>query len=116
MNTIISPSSLSHDSITLIDAKIREAIHAYDAKEHDKHIANRKHHYNYHALPLYLAQADNVILDIQLGAPVRAAIIAGFNGRLCDAILRNLKIQTTIVTERRGSGIYQPISKNHPEA
>ena len=80
----------------------------------DMRQARRKHH-NPYALGIYLQQADRVIIDIDLGASERAAIVAGFNGPMLDFILRGLEFPISTIEEQRGSGIYQPISKNHPD-
>ena len=90
--------------------QIVSLLTAYDEKQ------SSKKSYNRYALGIYLNQLDNVILDIELGADPRAAIVAGFNGRLLDFILRGLGMAGSSKEEQMGSGIYAPVSANHPEA
>jgi hypothetical protein len=90
--------------------QIVSLLTAYDEKQ------SSKKSYNRYALGIYLNQLDNVILDIELGADPRAAIVAGFNGRLLDFILRGLGMAVSSKEEQMGSGIYAPVSANHPEA
>jgi hypothetical protein len=90
--------------------QIVSLLTAYDKKQ------SSKKSYNNYALGIYLNQLDNVILDIELGADARAAIVAGFNGRLLDFVLRGLGIAISTEQEQIGSGIYRPVSANHPEA
>ena len=90
--------------------QIVSLLTAYDEKQ------SSKKSYNRHALGIYLNQLENVMLDIELGAEPRAAIVAGFNGRLLDFILRGLGMPVSTKEEQIGSGIYAPVSPNHPEA
>jgi hypothetical protein len=90
--------------------KLISLLTQWDSKQ-----ASRKHH-NPHALGIYFQQADRVILDIDLGADTRAALVAGFSGRMLDFILRGFGFQISSVAEQRGSGIYRPVSSNHPDA
>ncbi|MEI8319486.1 MAG: hypothetical protein WCH79_16210 [Planctomycetia bacterium] len=72
---------------------------------------------NPNAAPLFLQQVDRVVKDVELGAPEKAAIFAGFCGRALNSILRSLKIPFTreeLEAAHYGSGIYRPVSKNHP--
>jgi hypothetical protein len=77
---------------------------------------SKKRFYNRNALAIYFEQLDRIVLDIELGAEPRAAIVAGFNGYLCDFILKNCGFAVTSKEEKIGSGIYRPVSKNHPDA
>jgi len=94
--------------MTLKD-KISSLVVQFDQKQFGKP------HHNRYALGIYLQQLDNIILDIELGAETRAALVAGYNGRLVDYVLNGLGFPVTTREEKIGSGIYQPISKNHPE-
>lgn len=80
----------------------------------DERQSKRKHH-NPHALGIYFQQADRVALDIALGAPERAAIVAGFHGPMLDFILRGFGFPVSTRDEQLGSGIYRPISQGHPD-
>jgi hypothetical protein len=71
--------------------------------------------YNPYALGIYFGQLDKVLLDIELGADPRAAIVAGFNDRLRDFLLKNLGFALPTPEEIAKSGIYRPVSKNHPD-
>ena len=78
---------------------------------------SKKKNYNRYALGIYLQRADSVLKDIEMGAKTRAAIVAGFNGRLGDFILRGLKLPVTTEQEQIGGGwAYRPVSKGHPDA
>jgi len=93
-----------------LENQIASLLTAYDEKQ------SSKKSYNRYALGLYLNQLENIMLDIKLGATARAAIVAGFNGRLVDFILRGLGMSVSTKEEQMGSGIYKPVSSNHPEA
>jgi len=90
--------------------QITSLLIAYDQKQ------SSKKSYNRYALGIYLNQWENIALDIRLGAEPRAAIVAGFNGRLLDFILCGLGMPVSTKEEQIGSGIYTPVSPNHPEA
>lgn len=81
------------------------ALTQYDQKE------KKKKHYNSFALGIYFQRVDDVMLDIEKGADVRAAVVAGFTGRLADCCLRALKLPITTREEQFGSGIYTPVTK-----
>lgn len=67
---------------TILRAKLVSALTQYDVRQ------AAKPGYNPHALAQYLARIDDVIADIEAGADVRAAIVAGFSGRLATAALK----------------------------
>lgn len=92
------------------NSKLKSLLTQWDEKQ-----SRRKHH-NPYALGIYFQQADRVILDVGLGADTRAAIVAGFHGPMLDFILRGFGMAISTRDEQRGSGIYQPISRNHPDA
>lgn len=89
--------------------KLISLLTQWDARE------SKKKSHNPYALALYFQQADRVVLDVELGADPRAAIVAGFTGRLADFILRGMGFAITTPEEQRGSGVYRPVSKNHPD-
>lgn len=82
------------------------AVTAYDRKQ------SSKRGYNQYALGIYFQRIDEVCADIERGADVRAAIVAGFTGRLADHCLRALSLPITTNSEAFGSGIYQPAAKH----
>ena len=61
----------------------------------DRRASTRKGH-NPHALGIYFQRVDEICADIDKGADPRAAIMAGFSGRVADACLKalNLPIST----------------------
>ena len=64
---------------------LSQAVTRYDRKQ------SRKTHYNIYALPHYLARVADIVDDVENGADVQAAIIAGFTqGPLRNACLRAL--------------------------
>jgi hypothetical protein len=55
---------------------------------------------------------EEVLADIEHGADPRAAIVAGFTGRLCDRMLKAVGLPITTREEQRGGGFYySPVSK-----
>lgn len=91
-----------------IEYQLRHLITTWDMR-----MAKYKH-YNTYALGLYMQQVDNIVLDIKLGADTRAAIVAGLNGPMLDHVLRGMKLLKSTDKEQMGSGIYEPVSKDHP--
>lgn len=82
------------------------AVTAFDRKQ------STKRGYNIYALGQYLIRVDEVCADIDKGAETRAAIVAGFNGRLADACLRALNLPITSEDEcRNGPCCYTPVNK-----
>ena len=67
-----------------IKRKLIDAATAYDIQQ------AKKPHYNHYALGQYFMRIDEVVADIERGAPVNQAICRGFNGslakRLCKAV------------------------------
>lgn len=62
-----------------------ELIHAvtrYDRRQ------SKRPDYNRYALPQYLQRVKEVADDVERGANVRDAILAGFSGRLADVCLK----------------------------
>lgn len=79
------------------------AVTQYDRKQ------SAKRGYNPYALGIYFARVDDIMRDIEAGADVRAAIVAGFTGRLADHCLRALKLPITTKEEAFGSPVYRPV-------
>ena len=98
----------AHPSIvSLMNTKqiLISALTQYDQKE------KKKRNYNIYALGIYFERVDDVMLDIEKGADIRAAVVAGFTGRLADHCLRALKLPITTREEQFGSGIYTPVKR-----
>ena len=77
---------------------------AYDKKQ----IGKPGH--NIWALSQYFERINDVCDDIQSGAPIDAAIVAGFSGRLASALLKATKQRAYTINDSRGGIIYQPVS------
>jgi hypothetical protein len=61
---------------------LSHAVTEYDRKQ------STKRGYNPYALGIYFERVEEVLKDIAAGASPREAVIAGFNDRLRDHILR----------------------------
>ena len=72
--------------------KMISAVTQFDAR------ASKKKGYNPHALGIYLQRIDEVCADIERGADIRRAIIAGFSGRIADCILKSVELPLTNTT------------------
>lgn len=84
--------------------KLVHALTEYDRKQ------STKRGYNRHALGIYFQRIDEVCADIENGAEPRAAIMAGFSGRVADACLRALGLPLSTDSESRGgSWCYAPV-------
>ena len=86
--------------------KLISALTQYDARQ-----AKRKGH-NPYALGIYFQRVDDVMRDIESGADIRAAVVAGFTGRLADTCLRALDLPITTDAEQRGGYCYTPVKSN----
>jgi hypothetical protein len=65
--------------------------------------------YNRFAMPQYLQRLDEVMADIDAGAPVREAIVAGFNGRLAAALLKAAGQSAYTHEDGVGGVFYSPV-------
>lgn len=84
-------------------------IHA--VTEFDRRASTRKGH-NPHALGIYFQRVDEICADIDNGADPRAAILAGFSGRVADACLKALNLPISTTEEARSGRLYySPVSK-----
>jgi hypothetical protein len=89
-----------------IKDKLVHAATRYDERE------SKKAGYNPYALGQYFARIDEVSADIERGADPRAAIVAGFNGRLASAMLKAIGQGAISKGEATsGSWCYAPVSK-----
>lgn len=64
-----------------VHSALVHAATAYDRKE------SSKKGYNHYALAIYLGRIQDIEKDIAAGEPLRAALLAGFTGRLLDCLL-----------------------------
>lgn len=86
--------------------KLLHAVIEWDRKQ------STKKFYNPHGLGIMFKMVDMVSADIEAGADPRKAIIAGFNGRLLDHVLRSVGLPTASKEEHQsGSLTYQPLTK-----
>lgn len=87
------------------------AIMAYDRQEEAK--AKKKGIYHsIYGMPLLLGRVHEVVADIERGADVRRAILAGFNGRTADMALKAVGLPRATQDEKRGGmGGYRPITE-----
>lgn len=83
-------------------------IHAVTA--FDRRASTRKGH-NPHALGIYFQRVDEVCADIANGADPRAAILAGFSGRVADACLKALGLPVSTLEEARSGRLYYSPTK-----
>lgn len=85
-------------------SKLIAAITDFDRR------ASRKAGHNPYALGIYFERVDAIFADIEAGADVRAAIVAGFTGRICDVCLRALGLPVAQDKEHFGKAWhYQPV-------
>jgi hypothetical protein len=87
------------------NAKLKSFLTEYDRKQ-----STKKNH-NPYALGIYFERADAVTADVDKGADLRAAIVAGFSDRLCDFLLKKFNLPVLTKDESFGSGIYRPVKK-----
>lgn len=84
--------------------KLISAVTQFDTK------ASKRPGYNHHALGIYFQRVDDVCADIEAGAAPRAAIVAGFSGRLADFVLKSVGLEKTTDAEARGGYVYRPVA------
>jgi hypothetical protein len=91
-----------------LHARMAMAVTAYDRAE------SVKPSYNIYALPQLLGRVAEVMADVDRGAPVRAAVMAAFTGRLLAAVLKGIGEPRLTSEEReaksRSFGGYQPVT------
>ena len=85
------------------------AVTRYDANESTKRGHNRN------ALGIYFTRVDDICADIENGADPRAAIVAGFSGRLANACLRACNLSAYTREDALGGPVcYTPASARNP--
>lgn len=102
------------DSATLSRA-LNHAVTAFDRRQEAKAASNPRAYHNAYALPQYLGRVADVVADVEAGATIEAAIIAGFTpGPLRNACLKAVGGKAS-TQEAHGSlmglPVYQPASQ-----
>lgn len=83
--------------------KLISAVTQFDQKQ------SRKPGHNIYALPQYFERIDLIQADMERGATARAAILAGFTGRIADACLRAIGEKPYTQDEEPRSICYRPV-------
>ncbi len=83
--------------------KLVHAVTEWDRKQ------STKRHYNPYGLGIMLERVDEVAYAIESGRDARIEIIAGFNDRLLDHVLRSVGFPIASVAEHQNSHpVYTP--------
>lgn len=83
--------------------KLVHAVTEWDRKQ------SAKRHYNPYGLGIMLERVDEVASIIERGGDARTEIMAGFNDRLLDHLLRSVGLPTATISEHRnGQLTYTP--------
>ncbi len=99
-------------TLTELESLLAHAVTEYDRKQAAR--AGKRSYYNPYALAQYLARVTEIITDIKVGAPIRAAIVAGFEDRILDFVLRRIGESRAIDTElNTGNWTYTPVKENN---
>lgn len=85
-----------------IKDKLIHAVTDYDRKQ------STKPGHNPYALGIYFERVDAICADIDAGADPRAAIVAGFTGRLVASCLRELGLPPWTKADASISWDYRP--------
>ena len=86
--------------------KLISAVTAWDRRQ------SKGRFYNPHALGIMFQAVDDVCADIERGADPRNAIMAAFNDRLLDHVLRSVGLPTATTEEHHALPyIYSPVTK-----
>lgn len=95
------------EAIMNMREKLVSAVTAWDRKQ------STKRFYNPHGLGIMLTVVELVADDIDAGADPRRAIMAGFNDRLLDHVLRSVGLQTATTQEHHSLPMtYQSIANS----
>ena len=86
--------STQANTIETVHARMLSAITAYDAKQ------SKRKGYNPYGGAIMLRAMQSALDEMREGTDTRKAILAHFNGRLCDAILRACGLSEQTSTER----------------
>lgn len=98
-----------------IENALQSALTQFDAKELARTGGSRAKGYNPNALGIYFNRIADVIQDIEAGADPRAAIVAGFTGKVQAVCLKALDLNKQTENERTGAGMgmyYVPAAKS----
>jgi len=94
--------------------KIHHAL-VHTLTKHDTSQQGKKS-YNFHALGHYMARANDIMKDIEAGANIREAIIAGFSGNILTKCLKAVGEPKATEDEiSRQVYFYQPLKYIAPE-
>lgn len=86
--------------------KLVHAATEYDRKQ------SKKRGYNIYALAHYMGRIQDIEKDIAAGRPLRQALLAGFTGRLLDALLKAAgEPRSTKEEIQNGPWAYKPEGK-----
>lgn len=85
--------------------KLISAATQYDLKQ------STKRGYNHYALGQYFERIDAVCLDIEAGAAPRAALLAAFNDRLLDVMLKAIGERPFSREELDNKWAYVPVAR-----
>lgn len=88
-----------------LQTKLVMAATEYDRKQ------STKRGYNRYALSQYLARISEVVADIEAGADIRKALVAGFNGPLCAKLLKVAEQSPYTKQDAIGGMFYVPASE-----
>ena len=95
--------------INQLKENLTHAVTRYDRKQ------TSKKSYNIYALSQYLMRVDDIVTDVENGAEIGAAIVAGFTpGQLRNACLKAVGCNVSNAQSSgsyRGMPVYRPVSK-----
>jgi hypothetical protein len=78
------------------------AVTRFDRMAEQRAARSRRGYHNRYALGQYLLRVDEIAADVRAGSSPRAAILAGFSGRLADACLKAIGEPKASDAEARG--------------
>lgn len=85
-----------------LKAKLVNGLTTYDRRQ------SKKRGYNHHALAIYLQRVDEIVADVERGAPVNKALQRGFCGAVLKAACQAVGI---VAPDNNDRMIYEPITK-----
>ncbi len=83
---------------------LHSALTQFDAKELARTKGSRAKGYNPNALGIYFARVDDICADVENGADLRSAIVAGFTGRVQSVCLKACGLDRATPDESTGRG------------
>ena len=95
-----------------LESALVHAVTKLDRRDEVRALRSMRGYHNRYALPQYLQRIDEVLADVEAGASVREALVAGFSGRLLDACLKAVdELKATDSEINGGSWVYEPASR-----